>query len=51
MTFLGTDVDRDGGKIILVAGAPDAGGDDEERMLLTLRQIADAEPSIDSGSA
>ena len=47
VTFLATDVDRDGGKIILVAGAPDARGDDEERMLLTLRQIADAEPSID----
>ena len=47
VTFLGSDVDRDGGKIILVAGAPDARGDDEERMLLTLRQIADAGPSID----
>ena len=47
VTFLGTDVDRDGGKIILVAGAPDASGDDEERMLLTLRQIADAKPPID----
>jgi class 3 adenylate cyclase/tetratricopeptide (TPR) repeat protein len=46
VTFLGTDVDLDGGKIILVAGAPDAGGDDEERMLLALRAIADAEGSI-----
>ncbi len=46
VTFLGTDVDRDGGKIILVAGAPDARGDDEERMLLTLRAVADADPSI-----
>ena len=34
VTFLGTDIDHDGGKIILVAGAPRAIGDDEERMLL-----------------
>ena len=39
VTFLGSDVDRDGGKIILVAGAPRALGDDEERMLLTLREV------------
>ncbi|MGH2728094.1 MAG: ATP-binding protein, partial [Actinomycetota bacterium] len=39
--FLGTDVDRDGGKIILTAGAPTASGDDEERMLLALREIVD----------
>ncbi|MEX2555834.1 MAG: adenylate/guanylate cyclase domain-containing protein [Actinomycetota bacterium] len=37
--FLGTDVDRDGGKIILTAGAPTASGNDEERMLLSLREI------------
>jgi predicted ATPase/class 3 adenylate cyclase len=37
--FLGTDVDRDGGKIILTAGAPTASGNDEERMLLALREI------------
>ncbi|MEP7059791.1 MAG: adenylate/guanylate cyclase domain-containing protein [Actinomycetota bacterium] len=41
VTFLGTDVDRDGGKIILVAGAPMAAGDDGERLLLTLREVAD----------
>ena len=39
VTFLGSDVDRDGGKIILAAGAPAAAGDDEERMLLTLHEI------------
>jgi hypothetical protein len=39
VTFLGSDVDRDGGKLILAAGAPAAAGDDEERMLLTLRAI------------
>ncbi|HLF99701.1 MAG TPA: adenylate/guanylate cyclase domain-containing protein [Acidimicrobiia bacterium] len=41
VTFLATDVDRDGGKIILVAGAPRALGDDEGRMLRALRCIAD----------
>ncbi|HJV04875.1 MAG TPA: adenylate/guanylate cyclase domain-containing protein, partial [Actinomycetota bacterium] len=41
VTFLGTDVDRDGGKIILAAGAPQATGHDEERMLVALREISD----------
>ncbi|MDQ1372831.1 MAG: hypothetical protein QOJ09_169, partial [Actinomycetota bacterium] len=41
VTFLATDVDRDGGKIILVAGAPRALGDDEDRMLRCVRSIAD----------
>ena len=39
--FLGTDVDHDGGKIILVSGVPRRVGDDEQQMLLALRQIAD----------
>jgi class 3 adenylate cyclase/tetratricopeptide (TPR) repeat protein len=39
VTFLGTDIDRDGGKIILVAGAPNSSADDEERMLAALGQI------------
>jgi len=39
VTFLATDVDHDGGKIILVAGAPTAAGDDEARMLAALRQV------------
>ena len=38
--FLQSDVDADGGKITLTAGAPRMVGDDEERMLLALRQIA-----------
>jgi class 3 adenylate cyclase/tetratricopeptide (TPR) repeat protein len=46
VTFLGTDIDHDGGKIILVGGAPAALGDDEGRMLLTLRAIVDAETSV-----
>ncbi|MGQ0847192.1 MAG: ATP-binding protein, partial [Sporichthyaceae bacterium] len=39
--YLDSDVDSDGGKILLSAGAPRAVGDDEERMLLALRQILD----------
>ena len=46
VTFLGTDIDHDGGKIILVAGAPNALGDDEGRMLLTLRSVIDAETTV-----
>ncbi len=41
VAFLGTDIDRDGGKIILTAGAPSASGQDEHRMLLVLREILD----------
>jgi class 3 adenylate cyclase/tetratricopeptide (TPR) repeat protein len=41
VTFLESDIDRDGGKIILVSGAPQTFGDDEERMLRTLRAILD----------
>ncbi|HWH93871.1 MAG TPA: adenylate/guanylate cyclase domain-containing protein [Baekduia sp.] len=37
--FLSSDSDRDGGKLILTAGAPRATGDDEERMLLATRAI------------
>ncbi len=43
VTFLGTDVDHDGGKLILVAGAPTASGDDEARMLAALREVQAAE--------
>ena len=42
VTFLATDVDHDGGKIILTAGAPSIQGDDEHRMLLALREVMDA---------
>jgi class 3 adenylate cyclase/tetratricopeptide (TPR) repeat protein len=44
--FLSSDIDRDGGKIILTAGAPLTTGDDEHRMLLALREIADGERDI-----
>jgi class 3 adenylate cyclase/tetratricopeptide (TPR) repeat protein len=42
VTFLESDVDRDGGRIVLVAGAPRTFGDDEERLLRTLRSIVDS---------
>ena len=41
-----TDVDDDGGKLILTAGAPTITGNDEERMLLALRKIVDVERAI-----
>lgn len=42
VAVLGSDVDADGGKIILTAGAPTSTADDGERMLLALRQVLDA---------
>ncbi|MFL5958713.1 MAG: tetratricopeptide repeat protein [Gaiellaceae bacterium] len=42
VTFLESDVDRDGGRIILVSGAPQTFGDDEERLLRTVRAVVDA---------
>ncbi len=41
VTFLGSDIDENGGKIILVAGVPTASDDGEGRMLRALRAIAD----------
>ncbi len=38
-TFLATDLDRNGGKILLVAGAPMASPDDEDRTLNTLLEV------------
>ncbi len=42
VSFLETDIDDDGVRIVLVAGAPETAGDDEERMLRTVRAVADA---------
>jgi class 3 adenylate cyclase/tetratricopeptide (TPR) repeat protein len=42
VSFLASDVDIDGGKLILTAGAPKVTGDDEERMLLALRAIVES---------
>lgn len=41
VTFLETDIDKDGAKMILVAGAPQTEGEDEERLLRTVLGIAD----------
>jgi class 3 adenylate cyclase/tetratricopeptide (TPR) repeat protein len=41
VTVLATDVDADGGKIILVTGAPATSVDDEGRMLRCLRTVVD----------
>ena len=51
ITWLESDIDRDGGKLYLVAGAPASGGDDEERMLRAVRAIVDAHagPKISVG--
>lgn len=42
VTFLGSDLYEDGGKIILAAGTPRTYGNDEERMLRTLRKVFDS---------
>jgi class 3 adenylate cyclase/predicted ATPase len=46
VTFLGSDVDRDGGKILLATGTPSASPDDEDLLLLALRNVLDAAPSL-----
>ena len=46
VTFLESDIDKDGGRIILVAGAPHTAGDDEERLLRTIRAVVDGDPPL-----
>jgi len=46
VTFLGTDIAPNGGKIILAAGVPNTSGQDGEQMLLALRAIVDSQPAI-----
>jgi class 3 adenylate cyclase/tetratricopeptide (TPR) repeat protein len=41
VTFFATDINADGGKIILVTGAPWSDGNDEERLLRAVRMIMD----------
>ena len=43
ITFLASDIDADGGKIILAAGVPASQHDDEGRMLRAARQILDSD--------
>jgi class 3 adenylate cyclase/tetratricopeptide (TPR) repeat protein len=46
LTWLESDIDIDGGKLYLTAGAPSSTGADEERMLRALRAIVDTESSL-----
>lgn len=42
VTFLGTDIDVDGGKVILATGVPSSRHDDEGKMLRTARRILES---------
>ena len=46
VTFLATDIDSDGGKVILATGVPDTHEDDEGRMLRAVRRIADSDLAL-----
>src|SRR5207237_3603526 len=46
VTFLATDVAADGTKVMIAAGAPLAGDEDERRMLLALRRMVDADTPL-----
>jgi class 3 adenylate cyclase/tetratricopeptide (TPR) repeat protein len=46
VTFLATDLDADGGKVILAAGVPIAREDDEGRMLRAARAILDSDQAL-----
>lgn len=46
VTFLGTDIASDGGKIILTAGVPTTTGNDDEQMLLAVRQVLSGNPPL-----
>lgn len=45
ITFLGTDIAGDGGKIIVTAGVPKTAGNDEEQMLLAVHEILSRAPA------
>lgn len=46
LCFLASDIDRDGGKLILTAGVPTTSGSDEEAMLRAVRHILDARSAL-----
>lgn len=46
LTFVTADVDADGGKLMLAAGAPEAHEDDEERMLRAVRAISELDVDL-----
>jgi class 3 adenylate cyclase/tetratricopeptide (TPR) repeat protein len=45
-TFFQTDINRDGGKIMMIAGAPTTTGVDDDRMLLAARDIVEAPTAL-----
>ena len=47
LTWLESDIDVDGGKLYLTAGAPSSTGDDESAMLHALRQITAVDVGLD----
>lgn len=47
VTFLSTDINEDGGKVILVGGAPVAREDNEGQLLRTMRRIADSSAPLE----
>jgi tetratricopeptide (TPR) repeat protein len=44
--FLESDIDAEGGRVVLVAGVPTTAGDDEARLLRTVRTAVDAETRL-----
>ncbi|MGB7858883.1 MAG: adenylate/guanylate cyclase domain-containing protein, partial [Acidimicrobiia bacterium] len=46
VTLLATDIDGDGGKVILASGVPTSRHDDEGRMLRALRSVLDADIGV-----
>lgn len=46
VTFLSTDIYPDGGKVILVAGAPRSAGDDTTRLFAAARQVLDSNQEL-----
>jgi predicted ATPase/class 3 adenylate cyclase len=44
--FLESDIDAEGGRVVLVAGVPTTAGDDEERLLRTVRAAVDAQTRL-----
>ena len=46
VTFVGTDVDGDGGKVILATGMPSAADDDEDRLLLAVQAVVGEAASL-----
>lgn len=46
VTFFASDIDTDGGKVILIAGAPSTSDNDTERLLRALRSIVESGPPL-----